>query len=162
MEEDLLEKVQAYAARYGLEVRERLGSGVHGIVNVVESKEKPGKTALKVHRDADAYFRERHVYQQLREAQTSQVLEFHVPELIRFDDELTAIEMSIVAPPFVLDFAGAYLQPMDFSEEIWSEWESSKREQFGEQWTKVLLLLKELKQINIFLLDPSPSNIRFE
>jgi len=33
---------------------------------VVESKTDPGKTALKVHRDRDAYLRERLVYELLK------------------------------------------------------------------------------------------------
>jgi hypothetical protein len=40
------------------------------------------------------------------------------------------IEMTIVSRPFVLDFAGAYLDsPPEFSAEIWSEWEAEKRDQ---------------------------------
>jgi hypothetical protein len=53
------------------------------------------------------------------------------PQLVRVDDQLLVIEMSIVDRPFVLDFAGAYLDaPPEFSESIWEEWEAQKREQF--------------------------------
>jgi hypothetical protein len=34
---------------------------------------------------------------------------FAVPQLIHHDDRLWVVEMGIVSPPFVLDFAGAYL-----------------------------------------------------
>ena len=72
------------------------------------------------HRSVEPYLRERAVYERLRDAGVSEILGFNVPQLIRFDDELRIIEMSIVARPFVLDFAGAWLDtPPDFPEETW-------------------------------------------
>jgi hypothetical protein len=162
MDEDLVEAAYAYASRHALEVRKRLGSGIHGIVHVVESKTEPGRRALKLHRDSDSYLREKKVYERLSEKRVSKILGFQVPVSLRFDDELMAIEMTIVMPPFVLDFAGASLDaPMEFSEEIWADWESTKQEQFGSQWGTVLAILSELRQHGIYMLDPSPSNIRF-
>jgi len=39
---------------------------------------------------------------------------------VRFADDLLAIEMTIVTPPFILDFAGAYLDPApDFPLKFW-------------------------------------------
>ena len=67
MDEDLVEAAYAYASRHALEVRELLGSGIHGIVYVVESKTDPGRRALKLHRDSDAYLREKMVYERLSE-----------------------------------------------------------------------------------------------
>jgi hypothetical protein len=69
-----------------------------------------------------------------------------------------AIEMTIVMPPFVVDFASASLDvSIEFSEEIWADWERTKQEQFGLQWETVQAILIELSH----MLDPSPSNIRF-
>ena len=49
-----------------------------------------------------------------------------------------AIEMTIVMPPFVVDFASASLDvSIEFSEEIWADWERTKQEQFGLQWETV-------------------------
>ena len=77
-------------------------------------------------------WRERRVYERLREAHVLRISGFHVPQLVRFNDELMAIEMTIVTPPFVLDFAGAYLNsPPAFSDQIWADWEAAKREQLG-------------------------------
>jgi len=68
-----------------------------------------------------------------------------------------AIEMTIVMPPFVVDFASASLDvSIEFSEEIWADWERTKQEQFGLQWETVQAILIELSH----MLDPSPSNIR--
>jgi hypothetical protein len=70
--------------------------------------------------------------------------------------------MSIVTRPFVLDFAGAYLDRRpDFSEEIWAEWESAKREQFDVRWPRVQAVLTALEALDIYMVDVSPSNIAF-
>jgi len=50
---------------------------------------------------------------------------------------------------------------MQFSEEIWADWESRKQEQFGSDWGTVLAILSERRRHGIHMLDPSPSNIRF-
>ena len=161
MDEDLKRVAKTYAARYSLTLAKRLGSGIHGIVLVAQSKLQPGKTALKLHRDFTAYDQEKRVYQRLRQRSLQQILGFHIPTLIRFDDELLAIEMTIVRPPFVLDFAGATLDTaMEFSEEVWADWRATKQEQFGQDWPTVTLILNELARHGIHLLDVSPSNIR--
>jgi hypothetical protein len=54
-----------------------------------------------------------------------------VPQLVHYDDELLAIEMTIVSPPFCLDFGGAYLdRPPDYSPEVWADWEAEKSDLF--------------------------------
>ena len=90
------------------------------------------------------------------------MLGFHVPQLIRADDDLRVIEMTIVTRPYVLDFAGAYLDGRpEFSEEIWAEWESQKREQFGDQWGIVEKVMSAFEGLGIYLVDISPSNVGF-
>ncbi len=158
----LVQNAQAYASQHQLQLAERLGFGIHGIIFVAEDKSKAGKTALKVHRSAEPYLRERGVYERLRDAGLSQILGFNVPQLIRFDDELRIIEMSIVTRPFVLDFAGASLDtPPDFPDETWAEWEAEKREQFGTLWPRVQAILEALEALDIHMVDVSPSNIAF-
>ncbi len=54
-------------------------------------------------------------YLRLRELQVESIRGHAVPQLLHFDDEFLAIEMTIVSPPFCLDFGGAYLdRPPDF------------------------------------------------
>src|SRR5439155_294747 len=138
MEEILVQNAQAFASQHELQLAERLGFGIHGIIFVAEDKSKAGKTALKVHHSAEPYLREREVYQRLKDAGVSEILGFNVPQLIRFDDELRIIEMSIVARPFVLDFAGAYFDtPPEYPEEKWADAEPEKREQFRTLWPRV-------------------------
>ena len=162
MEQFLIQNAQAYASGHQLHLAERLGFGVHGIIFVAEDNSQVGKTAVKAHRSVEPYLRERAVYDRLKAARVSEIIGFNVPQLIRFDDHLRVIEMSIVARPFVLDFAGAYLDiPPEFSEEAWAEWEVEKREQFEGRWPKVQDVLAALEELDIHMFDVSPSNIAF-
>ena len=68
--------------------------------------------------------------------------------------------MTMVTRPFCLDFAAAFLDeipshypPLD------AAWLAEKREQFGEDWEKVRLVLEKLKSIGIIQTDVSPTNI---
>jgi hypothetical protein len=150
MEKLLIHNAQAYALRRGLRIAERLGFGIHGVIFVAENNTKAGKTAVKAHRSAEPYFRERSVYERLSRIGVHELLGFNVPQSIAFDDELRVIEMTIVARPFVLDFAGAYLDiPPDFPEETWAEWEIEKREQFEERWPTVQTVLAALEGFDI-------------
>jgi hypothetical protein len=141
---------------------ERLGFGIHGTIFVAENNSKAGKTAIKAHYEVEPYLRERNVYQRLQDAGVSDIAGFNVPQFIRFDDESRIIEMTIVARPFILDFAGAYLDAAPhFSKEIWNEWESDKREQFEDRWPIVQTALEALKALDIHMVDVSPTNISF-
>lgn len=92
----------------------------------------------------------------------SEILGFEVPRLLDFDDELLALKMTIVMPPFVLDFAGAYLDfASEFSDEIWEEWSRKNQEQFGSDWPMARTILGELEDLRIHMHDPSPAHIRF-
>ena len=162
MEEAVIQNAIAYASQRQLHLRERLGFGIHGIIYVAEGKSTGGKTAIKTHRETEPFLRELSVYLRLQDAQVSEILGFNVPQLIRADNVLHVIEMTIVTRPFVLDFAGAYLDaPPQFPDEIWNEWEIQKREQFGERWLKVRSILAALEELDIHMIDVSPSNIAF-
>ena len=162
-EEALIVTARTYAFQHGLTLAERLGSGKDGIVYLVESNTFPGKTALKILHDADAYRRETQVYKRLRTRGIHAVAGFHIPLIICCDDRLMALEMTVVSPPFLLDFAGAYLDaPPEFSDEIWEHWEAEKSEQFGDHWEAVQIALAKLQGLGIHMLDASPNNIRFE
>jgi|SRR5580693_6345396 hypothetical protein len=164
MEQLLTQNAQAYATRRRLRLAERLGFGIHGIIFRTEGNPETGyvATAIKVHRSREPYLRECAVYQRLKEAGITKILGFNVPQILGQDDELCIIEMSIVTRPFVLDFAGAYLDaPPDFSAEIWAAWEAEKVDQFGARWPKVQDILAALELMDIHMVDVSPSNIAF-
>jgi hypothetical protein len=162
IQELLRQNVCAYASRHQLQLAEQLGFGIHGIVHVAEDNMKAGKTAIKAHNSVEPYSRERDVYLRLREAEVTQIAGFQVPRLVRFDDDLRIIEMTIVTRPFVLDFAGAYLGiPPDFPDEVWTQWEEDKREQFGSRWPEVVKVLAALEELDVHMIDVSPSNVAF-
>ena len=51
--------------------------------------------------------------------------------------------------------------PPEFADEIWQDWERKNEEQFGDDWPTVQGIIGDFEEMGIFLLDPSPSNIRF-
>jgi hypothetical protein len=162
MDDVFIQNAQTYAVRQELQLAERLGYGIHGIIFVAENKSASGKTAVKVHRESEPYQRERAAYELLREIGVSKVRGFNVPQFIRADDELRVIEMTIVTRPFVLDFAGAWLDaPPSFSDEIWADWETEKSEQFESRWAEVKAVLDALENWGIYMVDVSPSNVAF-
>jgi len=162
MDDVFIQNALTYASQHQLQLAERLGFGIHGIIYVAEDKSAGGKTAVKVHRESEPYQRECAVYQRLQEIGVTEILGFNVPQLIRTDDELRIIEMTIVTRPFVLDFAGAYLDaPPHFSDEIWADWEAGKRDQFDANWGQVKQVLDALENWDIYMVDVSPTNIAF-
>ena len=70
--------------------------------------------------------------------------------------------MTIVARPYILDFAAAYLDRRpEFADEVWADWEKEKQEQFEARWPQVQAILEEFELLRIYLLDVSPANIAF-
>ena len=162
MDEDLDSLAQRYALKRNIELGERLGFGIHGTVFTAQDNAKPGFFAVKFHRQERPFERECHVYQRLGEEQTTRILGFNVPQLLRIDEEFRAIEMTIVGPPFLLDFADALLdEAPDFSEDVLQQWEEGKAEIFGEKWPEVTRILAALQAFGVYLLDVNPGNISF-
>ena len=136
-------RAEEYARRKGLVLANRLGFGVHGSVFAAENQSDGKRTAVKALERERFYLRERNVYLRLMENSVTYVRGAAVPELIGHDDQLWVIEMTIVSRPFVLDFAGAYLdEPPDYSEEVMAEWRAEKEEQFGSDWPAVQAILR--------------------
>ena len=71
-----------------------------------------------------------------------------MPQLIHHNEELLAVEMTIVKRPFILDFAAAYLDKRpEFPAEVWADWEAEKREQFEERWPRVEQILSAFEDM---------------
>lgn len=104
----------------------------------------------------------RNVYLRLQELDIGKVGVFNVPRLRSYHDECMVVEIEIVSPPFIVDFAGAYLdRSPDFPPEIMKEWERDKRRLFGENWATVKSALAEFKGMGIHLADVKPGNVTF-
>jgi len=62
MNESLIPNARAYAARRELQIADSLGSGKDGIVLVAKSSTRPARVAIKAHRLAEPYLREKQVF----------------------------------------------------------------------------------------------------
>jgi hypothetical protein len=121
------------------------------------------QSAIKVLRFERLYQRERDVYLRLWSESILDIEGFAVPQLIHHDDRLWVVEMGIVAPPFVLDFAGAYLDRRPYyPDDVMEEWQPEKLEQFdAERWDVVQLVMAHFARTGIYLADVKPGNIMF-
>lgn len=156
--EEILDRLRRYCERHAMAFQRELGFGWDGIVFSTNLQ-----SALKGFAHQRLYERERDVYQRLSERQVVKVGRFKVPQLIRSDDELWIVEMSIVSPPFVLDFAGAYLdQAPDYPADVMSDWLAEKQEQFGERWSEVAGVMAAFRRWGVWLADVKPGNVEFE
>lgn len=118
---------------------------------------------MKIHERIAQYECERDVYLRFQEGSVTKIREFVVPRLIEYDDQLLAIEMTIVLPPYILDFAKCYIDaPPDFSAEVLTEKRRESEEMFGDDWRQVKLALAQLEGMGIWYADPSLRNIQFE
>ena len=152
-------RLQVYASQRGAQLMERLGFGQDGLVYATDQA-----SVVKCLRYERLYQNERNVYQRLAQLGYEEIAGFNVPKLISSDDELWIVEIQIVTPPFVLDFAGASLdQPSrifaEMSEDDQLEWMESRMEMYGDEWPLVETLLAQLRRHKIFLTDVKPGNI---
>lgn len=116
--DEIWERAKQYAAEQSRILIGQLGYGYDGSVFATERQ-----SAIKVLRFERLYQRERDVYLRLRSEAIIDIAGFSVPQLIHHDDRLWVVEMGIVAPPFVLDFAGAYLDRRpDYPDDVMEEW----------------------------------------
>jgi hypothetical protein len=146
-----------YARRTVCVIEKELGFGFDGIVFSTDRQ-----SALKAFRYEPLYLRERDVYLRLQEHGIVEMSGFKVPRLLGFDDALWIVEMTIVSPPFALDFAGAYLDDKpEFPDDVLHEWLAEKLAQFGDRWPEVRLVMAAFARLGIFLADVKPGNIEF-
>jgi hypothetical protein len=118
------------------------------------------RSALKVHRLEETYQRELQAYRRIGLTRT--IAGLWVPNLIQHEDRLRALELSIVEPPFILDFASACRADSAprFPPEVMAEWLTEKREQFGTDWPRAAVALRELERtFDLRMLDVHPANI---
>lgn len=155
--QELHDRVAEYASLRDRTLKQQLGYGYDGIVYSTECQ-----SAVKGLRYQALYERERDVYLRLYNLQIESVCGCNVPKLMDYDDRLWVIEMEIVSPPFVLDFAGAYLdRKPDFPADVMRTWQREKRAQFRDDWPRVLSIMAELARHGVHLADVKPGNITF-
>lgn len=149
-----------YCRERGLTLGRQLGFGVHGTVFMAENQTNDGVCAVKAFEQEECYLRERDVYVRLGQRRIRRIHGSTVPTMTGFDNERWVIEMTVVSRPYVLDFAGAYLdREPEFSDETLAEWRAEKQEQFGVRWNDVQAILAKLASHGIFVVDVNPNNI---
>jgi hypothetical protein len=149
----------ALHSQWNLSLTSLLGSGRDGEVYLTNHN-----TAIKLFIEEESFSRELVAYERLAVLSIVKVAGHAVPKFLRAQPNLRAIEMSVVAPPFLLDFASAYFTAdvPDFSEEVWEEWRQQKQEEFGDRWPDVQFVLSEFQRLTgLVILDTNPGNIRF-
>jgi hypothetical protein len=135
-----------------------LGSGVEGFVF-----QSSDSTALKVFTHVEKFNIELAAYQRLHARGIIEVLGFAIPRLVNFDPNLLVIEMTIVQPPFLLDFARARLDsPHDFVEEQEEAWWEQIQANFGDRFQVAQDVFYALQRISgIYYYDLAPRNMNF-
>jgi hypothetical protein len=158
--------VEARGRRYGelegiqINFESPLGSGTDGAVWMSDRN-----TAVKALYRQKNYSHELECYQRFARAGVTNLAGFNVPKLVGHSDELMIVELGIVKPPFILDFAKVCLDnPPDFDPEVLEEADRENEERFGEQyWSRVRVLLWVLRsRYGIYYQDPKPGNIMFK
>ena len=94
-----MERAKHFGEAQQIEIEEQLGFGWDGTVFATDRQ-----SAIKVFNHERLYQRERDVYLRLQSRQVSRLLEFKIPRLMAYDDDLWIVEMTIVSPPFALNF----------------------------------------------------------
>jgi hypothetical protein len=151
-----MSRAAVYAKARGITIESALGSGQDGIVLSTDRR-----TAVKSFHYEELYRRERDVYLRFAENGFVKANEFEIPRLIEFDDALWIVEMTIVSPPFFVDFAGASLDaPRMFEPEIVAEWIREKKEEFEADWPIVKRALWAFERIGVYLSDVNPRNVQ--
>jgi hypothetical protein len=159
--QDLAKRAETYvqSRKLSLDLQYPLGSGIDGCV---WRTSRP--SALKLCERYKNFEDEAECYSRFRSAGVGRLLGFAVPELIAVDKSLMAIEMTLVQPPFLLDFGKVYLDappPYWEESEIMSHWHAEGRENFGKRWATVLSLIRQLESYGIWYVDPKPGNVMF-
>ena len=155
----LLSRAWQYAHSKGISVREepRIGYGSDGSV-----WETSRYSAVKAVVKQKNYQDELECYKRLKNEGIYHLNGFDIPSLEGFDNELQVIEMTIVQPPYLLDFGKVSLdQPPSYWEDpqlranAYEEW----RERFDSRWDDVAGVLSMLQKYGIYYVDPRPGNI---
>lgn len=102
-------------------------------------------------------------YQRFQAQRIRELDGFAIPFLEDFDEALMAIEMTLVDPPYLLDFGKVHIDappPYHGDPQLLANAFAEWRERFGSDWQDVAFVLKTLeKRFGIFYADPRPSNI---
>jgi hypothetical protein len=156
---ELLLRATRYADSRGIQLvgKDLLGYGSDGTV-----WQTSRRTAVKALHRQKNYEHELECYTRLKDAGIRKIGMFEVPRLEDFDVAELILEISIVQPPYLLDFGKVYLdQPPThlYDEQMMANAEAEWNERFGNRWNKVRHAMRILENYGIY--DPRPGNVCF-
>lgn len=143
----------AYAKLRRLTIEKEFGGGYDGCVFQTNRM-----TAIKVFGYTELYDRELEIYQYMNKWGIRQVDAFHIPRLLAFNKSLAIIEMSVVTPPFIVDFASAAIErPIERGD----EWHAKMADDFEDDWPLVRHAIWRLEdEHGIYIADVHPRNFK--
>lgn len=157
----LAHRARSYSELCGitLDFESLLGEGTDGAV-LKTSRDSVVKALYRPRN----YSQELECYQPFLDADIKLIEGFNVPKLLGWDDERLIVEMGLVQPPFIVDFAKVNLDaPPDFDDDVLGDAERQCEEIFESRWPAVQSLLMTLRiKFGIYYLDPKPGNIMFD
>lgn len=110
---------------------EVLGWGLDG---VVYARRDP-TAAIKIHSQEQGFRKELAVYRRLLNRRVEKFMGFEVPTLMGCSEQHRVLELSIVKPPFLLDFAAATVdEPHDFTPDAMEMWWQKVLDDFGDDF----------------------------
>lgn len=141
------------------EFNSSFGCGQEGYVWPIQG----GISAIKVFERRRNYENELACYQILGDHKITEIYGFNIPELLGWSDELLVIEITIVKPPFILDFgkSSLYFKP-EYPSDAEAHYQRQLEETFGEYLPQVELALSFLESLGIFYIDASGNNIKVD
>jgi hypothetical protein len=158
---DRREKAEAVAREYTRAgtLRKALGSGQEGFVYPTENA-----TAIKIFTYREKFERELAAYRRLHKCDVYDVLGVAIPRPIRFSMRLLVIEMTMVQPPFLLDFAGSTLDdPIEFEQGVEEEWWDRVRQDFEGRFELARDVFYALQhRTGIYYYDLAPRNLNLD
>ena len=156
---ELLLRAEPYANSRGIRLigKDMLGYGSDGW-------HSSRRTAVKaVYREKN-FSQELECYRRLKAAGVRKVGALDVPFLEDFDEDRRIIEISIVQPPYLLDFGKVYLDQAPthlYDEQMMANAHAEWNERFGKRWSEVRHAMRMLEKQGIYYYDPRPGNVCF-
>jgi hypothetical protein len=121
------------------------------------------RSVVKAFHRVDNYEHELECYQRLRDAGVGdKIRDFNLPRFLGSNDDLLAIEMGVVFPPYILDFGKAYLSDPQWPTHVVAEWNERMVNWWGSEVKRVRLVLFALRGFGIWYYDAKPGNVMVE
>lgn len=139
-------------------VLEILGWGVSGFVFLSSDL----RTAIKVHHNPDGFHTEVKAYKMLRRHRITRIGGITIPKLHKEDFDRQLIQIDLVKPPYLLDFAGVRFSDPKFPPETVRQIDEDIQLRFGRNAAFAYAVQHRLLQIGMYYLDLRPSNLNLQ